>query len=423
MRPRARRLCSVAVLVAAVAVGGLDPRAQAAGPPEACTLAEPGAPYRIYLLTSTPGDSVFSAFGHSALLISGGPLPAPIVADWGAFNGKDPELLPKFLNGTLEYWMAAEPLSLTLRRHEREERGLVGQELDIGPEDSERLKGYLEQASKPENRNYTYHWFDKNCSTQLRDLLDTATHGALSAAAPREPVPGRTIRGEVLRHLAPDRPVWFAWHFMASARAEAEISEWESMFLPVRMMEVVGRARASAPDRPLVRRVCSFRDSPRGMAAETAPRRDPLLWLLGGLFGGLFGLGARGRWARPLLAGGLALLGLLAGGLGTAVLALWSVTALEGVGPTLGWAVGSPLTLVVGLGGAALVGLGRRSPALGALLVGLVLIGLIGLLLVPVVGQDAVGPIGLFLLPTVGLAIGYRRSARGTHPDLRSPEG
>jgi hypothetical protein len=110
------------------------------------------------------------------------------------------------------------------------------------------------------------------------------------------------------------------------------------------------------------------------------------------------------RW---VVGGLVAAWGLLAGGLGLAVLVIWLSTTLPGLGPTEAWFQASPLTFGLVPAGLAFARHGVAAPAwAGRIARALLGLGLLGLALdpLPFFEQENFDLIGLLLLPLVGIA-------------------
>ena len=61
---------------------------------------------RVFLITLSPGEPLWSSFGHSAIWISDGRTGKDKVYNFGTFQSTQPNLLGRYLNGTLEYWLS-----------------------------------------------------------------------------------------------------------------------------------------------------------------------------------------------------------------------------------------------------------------------------------------------------------------------------
>ena len=62
---------------------------------------------RISLLTCTPGEELYSIFGHSAIRVIDSNSVADIVYNYGTFNFDDEGFYLKFIRGKLMYYISA----------------------------------------------------------------------------------------------------------------------------------------------------------------------------------------------------------------------------------------------------------------------------------------------------------------------------
>ena len=121
----------------------------------------------VSILTIGQGDELYSAFGHSALLISDPELSIQHVYNYGTFSFDD-DFYAKFTKGQLDYM-----LSIGSFQDEYygwttiENRYVIKQVLDLSLEEKNQLYRFLENNALPENRVYRYDYFYDNCSNRL----------------------------------------------------------------------------------------------------------------------------------------------------------------------------------------------------------------------------------------------------------------
>lgn len=377
-----------------------------------CTPAQTGEPVRIHLLTTTQGGKIFNSQGHTALWVSGGRLKDDMVYNWGAFDGRRPDLLPAFLSGRMEFWMADEVYEVQWKRTVRTDRTLVAQRLNLPPGAGEQIAARLRHAAHPDRRDYVYHYSENNCATQVRDVIDEAIGGQLKPQLSN--IVDWTGRYDGGRNLAPWPIVWFAWDFMVSSYLDQPITEWQAGMVPQRLMNSLAKVEYTHgwPDgkpRKLVAETCTLRKGGYSWAQDAPPSYVPYFLASLAITGGAVGLGIRRfeRRAAGVVAGGLLLAPVvLLAFLGTATMGLWAMSDLPGVGPTENWAHGHPLTwLLLGpvvqlIRGQPIGPTGRR------IAYGLAGLGVLGLLVKPLpwFDQANLGPIGVWLPLLLGVA-------------------
>jgi hypothetical protein len=126
---------------------------------------------RISLLTCTPGEELYSIFGHSALRIIDSNSVSDIVYNYGTFNFNDEGFYLKFIRGKLKYYISIENTSDFIYSYKAEGRGITEQVLMLSNEESYHIQHALNENLKEENKYYAYDFFLDNCTTRLRDLI------------------------------------------------------------------------------------------------------------------------------------------------------------------------------------------------------------------------------------------------------------
>ena len=126
---------------------------------------------RISLLTCTPGDELYSIFGHSALRVVDSSSVTDIVYNYGTFNFDDDGFYLKFVKGNLLYYVSAARFDEFKYDYQSTNRGITEQLLVLSAEEKTVLQQFLNNNLKEENKYYQYDFFFDNCTTRLRDIL------------------------------------------------------------------------------------------------------------------------------------------------------------------------------------------------------------------------------------------------------------
>jgi hypothetical protein len=127
------------------------------------------------LLTYSPGDEIYSCFGHSALRVRSGNPNHDWVYNYGTFDFNDPRFYIGFISGKLYYSLSRVAYKHVENEIILENRRLVETPLQLSVEDKERLVRFLEINNLPENRRYLYDFLFNNCSSKIIELIDFAT--------------------------------------------------------------------------------------------------------------------------------------------------------------------------------------------------------------------------------------------------------
>jgi hypothetical protein len=418
------RAVVVALLIAVLAASSAAP---------AHAQPEPGSELKVSMVTFAPGLHPFAKFGHNAVMVEwdgGG-----IVYNFGMFNFGSAALLPKFLLGRYMYWLARTPRDATIAAYVNDNRTVEIQELELTPAQRRAVLERLETNALPQNRYYLYDYFYDNCSTRVRDVIDTAIAGRLRASAQG---PARqSFRQHALGLVADEPWLYLSLYFGLGQGADRPMTNWEEGFVPMQLRDHLRRVQvpsASGQLQPLVKSERVVFKSTRPDLPLAPPDRLSLFLTVGVLLGGLAALlgslARTRRWARIALGSGSALLGLAFGLLGTVLVFLWVVTDHRVAHANANMLQAAPWTLLLaGYGikvARARPGAARRAFFLAGAAVGASLLGLLGKL-VGLISQDN-GPFIAFFFPLwLGLAVGLAllagvRWARARAP-LTSPSG
>jgi hypothetical protein len=295
------------------------------------TPGQPGESLEVALVTVGPGDVYWQRFGHNAILVRDNARGGEVLYNYGIFDFSEADFFLKFIRGEMTYRMAARRPADDLDQYRAERRRVVVQVLQLAPPQRVALARFLAWNAQPENAAYRYDYFLANCSTKVRDALDTALGGALRAATDGRSR-GWTQRMHARRLTAPDLAVYLGVHAGLGPSTDRPIDFWDELFVPMELERHVRDLRVRDDAGTEVPLVGSERVLLEGEIAEPAA---PPAWrwsflAIGLALAGMLAWTGRGTGARRrafgLLAGGL---WLLAGLGGLVLLGLWLGTAHE----------------------------------------------------------------------------------------------
>ena len=135
------------------------------------TLAQDSSRLRISLLTCTPGEELYSTFGHSAYRVVDSTSLTDIVYNYGTFNFDVDGFYLKFVQGNLLYYVSAEYFTDFKDLYQSTNRGITEQVLNLSTAEKITIQHFLNNNLKEENKYYKYDFFFDNCTTRLRDIL------------------------------------------------------------------------------------------------------------------------------------------------------------------------------------------------------------------------------------------------------------
>lgn len=209
-----------------------------------CTsVAQDTSRLRISLLTCTPGDELYSIFGHSAIRIADSTAMTDIVFNYGTFNFDDKNFYIKFARGKLDYFLSLEYFTDFRDLYQYTGRGITEQVLNLNAEEKISLQKALLENAKEENRYYKYDFFFDNCTTRLRDLILMYKHPYpdLPATMPSD----TRFREAIHIYLNNGKQYWskLGIDILLGARTDAVMQPAEQQFLPDNLMLALDGSR------------------------------------------------------------------------------------------------------------------------------------------------------------------------------------
>jgi hypothetical protein len=213
----------------------------------------PGEQLEVYLMTMGPGDQVWERFGHNAVGIRDRATGADVVYNWGVFDFRQADFVPRFLRGEMRYSVEAYDARAVLAFYRDINRSVSVQELALTPAQRLALKEFVEWNALEANKHYRYDYFVDNCSTRARDALDKALGGLLRRQFEGSGS-GRSFRDEA-RRLADADVLYTGIDMGLGAPSDREMTRHEALFIPMRLRDALREVQvpdSSGGTRPLV---------------------------------------------------------------------------------------------------------------------------------------------------------------------------
>lgn len=308
--------------------------------------------YVVHLITMSPGEAVWERFGHNGIWVQDRLTGEDTFFEWGVFDFQQVNFVARLIRGEMLYSMDVTPLAYKLSRYRT--RTVWADELALTPDQEGALLAALSENARTENRDYIYDYYDDNCSTRVRDMLDRdGVLGGVLYETIRDQQTGRSWRWHTLRLLQSQPWAYYGIHVAFGQPADREIDRWQETFLPLKLRDAV--LEAQVPDgaggmRPLVVQQTLLAD-----AGVMPPDARPAWVLPAGLIGLLLGgsLLLLGGWARGAAAGRVVLgvvgagISLFFGVAGTVMLGLWFFTDHDPAAWNEGVLQATPIHLVL----------------------------------------------------------------------------
>ena len=192
------------------------------------TTSEPAPELEISLLTCAPGKDMYSLFGHSALRVIDYKKRKDYVFDFGVFDFNEPNFVLKFLRGDLNYKVAVRSFDRFMVAFKREGRGVIEERWNLSAEDKRKVYAALLENYRPENRYYKYEFMYDNCSTRLRDLMESLD----SVQETKDSLTGQTFRQSIHAYLKGMDWLRLGIDILFGQRVDKIMTYREQMFLP-----------------------------------------------------------------------------------------------------------------------------------------------------------------------------------------------
>ena len=273
----------------------------------------------ISLLTCSPGNELYSLFGHSAMRLKDPGNNIDAVFNYGTFSFNE-DFYYNFAMGKLNYKLGISSMDRFIRLYESEGRGVVEQTLDLDSAQKQAIANFLNWNSQPENQYYRYDFFYDNCSSILRDVLDTALRGQVSFAdltKPSQPSYRNMIDSYLIYHPWGD----FGIDLGLGLPCDKTPNYLEYMFLPDELHQAYDHATINGNSLVKDERTLIETNGLNYTWSLTQP--IPLFWILFGVIGLLSAIGIRLK--KRLVALDIILF-LVYGLVGALLFFLWFVT-------------------------------------------------------------------------------------------------
>ena len=240
----------------------------------------------ISLITVSPGEELYSMYGHSAIRVNDPGQGIDYVFNYGTFDFNTPNFYVKFVRGKLPYQLSVGYFE-DLKNHSiRDNRSVTEQVLNLNPQEKQKIVDLLEINYRPENRAYLYDFFFDNCATRIRDVFERGMGPALQFSDTPAPEP-MSFRQLVGIYQQPHPWADLGVDLAMGLPADAEASPWQTMFLPDYLLAQFDRARvhrstpaASTAAQPFVKETRQLFRAREQPVSDSLQRPTVVFWVL-----------------------------------------------------------------------------------------------------------------------------------------------
>ena len=152
------------------------------------------------LITCSPGDEVYSLYGHTAIRCRNFTRNLDLVFNYGVFSFRQPHFIWRFVKGECDYMVDAMPWEYFPQDYERRGSSITAQILNLSQEESNHLFQSLLLNCQKENREYRYNFLYNNCTTKVRDKIESSINGTVEYLQGEEKKTYRQIIHEYTEH-------------------------------------------------------------------------------------------------------------------------------------------------------------------------------------------------------------------------------
>ncbi len=185
----------------------------------------------ISILTGSPGNELYAAFGHTAIHIKDTANGIDVLFNYGIFDFETPNFYMKFVQGKLLYQLAITDYEGLIALYKEGNRTLTEQYLLLDKKQKQEVFDFLVDNSKPENSAYKYDFFFDNCATRVRDVLNKVLGDKLKWDLSKFP-PDKSFRDLINPYLVKMPWVDMGMDLILGMPTDRKANLQEYMFLP-----------------------------------------------------------------------------------------------------------------------------------------------------------------------------------------------
>src|ERR1035437_8937440 len=150
----------------------------------------------ISLITCSPGEEVYSKFGHTAIRVKDKTKNVDVVFNYGIFSFETEHFYYKFIKGETDYQLGIYETNFFLPEYAERNSMVWEQVLNLSGAEKKNLVAILLANYEPQNRIYRYNFVFDNCSDRPRNKIASAVNGYIRYHQTNEPSSFRRWVGE-----------------------------------------------------------------------------------------------------------------------------------------------------------------------------------------------------------------------------------
>jgi hypothetical protein len=198
---------------------------------------------RISLLTCTPGDEVYTRYGHTAIRVCDTTAQLDVVFNYGIFDFNTDFFYWKFVRGETWYELGITSTPRFDYEYKYYKRPVYEQELNLSSEQKEALWQALVTNYQPENRKYLYNFVFDNCATRPYQLIKNALGDSIHSDYIG--YKGQTYRTFLRHYTGAHRWINAGINLLFGPKADQPMTDEQRLFLPEELMHYMAQATLS----------------------------------------------------------------------------------------------------------------------------------------------------------------------------------
>jgi len=198
----------------------------------------------VSIFTCGRGNELYSTFGHTAIRIKDSINNLDVVYNYGAFDFRTENFYLKFVKGDLQYFINATSYEDFIFEYQTDNREVIEQTLDFSLDKKQELFELLNASLFSEERNYTYKFIDRNCTTMVVDKINAIVGKKLI-----EKVDDNSISYRALLYPYFDNHFYYKLGINIIFGAKTDHKS-EKLFLPIELLNSLDKAKID--NKPIV---------------------------------------------------------------------------------------------------------------------------------------------------------------------------
>lgn len=189
----------------------------------------------VSILTCSPGNKIYSVYGHSAIRVKDVNENYDMVFNYGLFDFNTPNFLYRFASGQTDYLLGVNNFDNFYAEYVNEKRSIFEQVLNLSQAEKQKVFDFLIWNAKPENRVYRYNFFFDNCATRIRDVIKVQVE--IEVVFPENTKETKTFRDLIKEFHSEMFWLNFGIDLLIGSPADKVATVSEEMFLPNYLMK------------------------------------------------------------------------------------------------------------------------------------------------------------------------------------------